>query len=100
MDYDFVPMRQARPHRRRRPGAASERPVTRSAPFDQADLQLEAQLQSELALRRAERLAGTTRTRAQKQARRRFLLATLFLAALVAGVAYLVWLAFKELFGG
>ena len=56
--------------------------------------------QTELALRRAERLAGTTRSRAQKQARRRFLVATLFLAALVAGVAYLVWLAFVQLFGG
>ena len=74
--------------------------MQRPGPFDQADLQLEAQLQTELALRRAERMAGSARTRAQKQARRRFLVATLVLAALVAGVAYLVWLAFVELFGG
>ena len=74
--------------------------MQRPGPFDQADLQLEAQLQTELALRRAERQAGSARTRAQKQARRRFLVATLVLAALVAGVAYLVWLAFVELFGG
>jgi cell division septal protein FtsQ len=81
-------MREARTSRRRR--AARDRPMQRPAPFDQADLQL----------RRAERLAGSARTRAQKQARRRFLVATLVLAALVAGVAYLVWLAFVELFGG
>jgi hypothetical protein len=93
-------MRQARPHRRRRPGAARERALAPPAPFDQADLQLEAQLETELALRRAERLAGSARIRAQKAARRRFLVATLFLIALVAGVGYLVWLAFQELFGG
>jgi uncharacterized membrane protein YdbT with pleckstrin-like domain len=93
-------MRQARPHRRRRHGTATDGAPGRPAPFDQADLQLEAQLQTELALRRAERLAGSTRSRAQRQARRRFLVATLFLVALVAGVGYLVWLAFKELFGG
>ena len=91
-------MREARTSRRRR--AAREQPMQRPGPFDQADLQLEAQLQTELALRRAERMAGSARTRAQKQARRRFLVATLVLAALVAGVAYLVWLAFVELFGG
>ena len=91
-------MREARTSRRRR--AAREQQLQRPGPFDQADLQLEAQLQTELALRRAERLAGSARTRAQKQARRRFLVATLVLAALVAGVAYLVWLAFVELFGG
>ena len=91
-------MREARTSRRRR--AARAQSAQRPAPFDRADLQLEAQLQTELALRRAERLAGSARTRAQKQARRRFLVATLVLAALVAGVAYLVWLAFVELFGG
>jgi hypothetical protein len=93
-------MRQAAAQQRRRRSGPDRERQLRPGPFDQADLQLEAQLQTELALRRAERLAGTTRTRAQKQARRRFLVATLFLAALVAGVAYLVWLAFVQLFGG
>jgi len=92
-------VRQAAQQRRRGSRFDRDQPA-RPSPFDQADLQLEAQLQTELALRRAERRAGTTRTRAQKQARRRFLVATLFLVALVAGVAYLVWLAFVQLFGG
>lgn len=64
-----------------------------------ADHEFEAQLQVELALRRAERGADTTRKRAQRAARRRFTVAVLVLLAAVGGIGWLIWTSFQQLFG-
>ena len=54
---------------------------------DAIDRTHEAQLETELEFRRAERSAIRARERAQRQARRRFVLAVLVLASLLVGVA-------------
>jgi uncharacterized membrane protein YdbT with pleckstrin-like domain len=57
---------------------------------DAIDRTHEAQLETELEFRRAERSAIRARERAQRHARRRFVLAVLVLVALLVGVAYLL----------
>jgi len=69
----------ARPERRR--------PL---APVERHDLSLEAELETELKFRQAERRAERARGRALKAARRRFVAVTLVLIALVLGLGYLI----------
>ena len=60
------------------------------------DTVLEAQLQTELSLRRAERFADRARGRAQREATRRFLVVLTVLVGLLSGFGYLI---FKGLAG-
>ncbi len=66
---------------------------------DVIDRTHEAQLQTELEFRRAERSATRARERAERHARRRFVLAVLVLVALLVGVAYLLLDGVNHLFG-
>ena len=66
---------------------------------DAIDRTHEAQLQTELEFRRAERSATRARERAERHARRRFVLAVLVLIALLAGVVYLLVDGVNSLFG-
>jgi cell division septal protein FtsQ len=70
------------------------------APEEAVDLELEAQLGTELRLRRAERRAERTREQARRAARRRFAAATVVLLLLVAGLGYLVLGTLDALFIG
>jgi hypothetical protein len=65
---------------------------------DAIDRTHEAQLETELEFRRAERSAIRARERAQRQARRRFVLAVLVLAGLLVGVAWLLMDGVNSLF--
>jgi hypothetical protein len=64
------------------------------------DRTLEAQLMTELEFRRAERRAARVRTRAQREARRRFVLVVCVLVALVCLFSFLVFEGLAALFPG
>ncbi len=70
------------------------------APTEAVDLELEAQLGTELRLRRAERRAERAREQARRAARRRFVAAAVVLVLLVTGLGYLVLGTLDALFIG